>query len=69
VSRTIKRLTAGLESDTRAVSDEEIREPIIPEREITADPERTLERLEEESATLDCEIEEEIRGSAVVTIR
>jgi dynein intermediate chain, cytosolic len=54
--------TADLESDTGAASDEDTREPTIREREITADPERMLERLEEESAILDREIEEEIRG-------
>lgn len=32
------------------------------------DPERTLERLEEESATLDREIEEEIRGLSIFSL-
>jgi DNA repair exonuclease SbcCD nuclease subunit len=34
----------------------------LRERESTVDPERALEKLEEESAILDREIEEEIRG-------
>lgn len=54
--------TADLESDSGSTSDGEVREPILRERETTVEPERTLERLEEESATLDREIEEEIRG-------
>jgi len=54
--------TADLESDSGSTSDEEVREPIFRERETTVEPERALERLEEESATLDREIEEEIRG-------
>jgi hypothetical protein len=54
--------TADLESDSGSSSDEEIREPISRERETTTDPERAWERLEEESAILDREIEEEIRG-------
>ena len=49
--------TADLESDSGSTSDGEVREP-----ETTVEPERMLERLEEESATLDREIEEEIRG-------
>ena len=32
------------------------------------DPERTLERLEEESAILDREIEEEIRGLSIFSL-
>jgi len=60
--------TADLESDTGATSDEEVREPITREREATVEPERGLERLEEESATLDREIEEEIRGLSTITL-
>jgi len=56
--------TADLESDT---DDEEVKEPIEREREITVGPERTLDRLEEESATLDREIEEEIRGLSALS--
>jgi hypothetical protein len=54
--------TADIESNTGSTSDEEVGEPIFRDREATVDPERALERLEEESATLDREIEEEIRG-------
>ena len=54
--------TADIESDTSTASDEEVREPVFRDRETTVDPERILERLEEESAILDREIEEEIRG-------
>jgi dynein intermediate chain len=54
--------TADLESDTDSSDDKEVREPISRERETTVGPERALERLEEESAILDREIEEEIRG-------
>jgi len=54
--------TADLESDSGSTSDGELREPIFRERDTTVEPERALERLEEESATLDREIEEEIRG-------
>jgi len=39
-----------------------VKEPIFRERETTVDPERTLE---EESATLDREIEEETRGLSI----
>ncbi|KAH9989810.1 cytoplasmic dynein intermediate chain [Russula vinacea] len=46
--------TADIETNAGSASDEEVREPIFREREATVDPERTLERLEEE-------IEEEIR--------
>jgi len=53
--------TADIESDTSTASDDEVREPVFRERETTVDPERALERLEEESAILDREIEEEIR--------
>ncbi|KAI9511562.1 WD40 repeat-like protein [Russula earlei] len=53
--------TADIESDTSTISDEEVRDPVFRDREATADPERALERLEEESAILDREIEEEIR--------
>jgi len=51
--------TADLESDSGSTSDGEVREPILRERETTVESERTLE---EESAILDREIEEEIRG-------
>lgn len=54
--------TADLESDSSSSSDGEVREPIFRERETTVEPEQMLERLEEESAILDREIEEEIRG-------
>jgi dynein intermediate chain, cytosolic len=54
--------TADIESNAGSASDEEVKEPIFREREITVDPERTLE---EESATLDREIEEEIRGLSI----
>ena len=57
--------TADIESNTGSTSDEEVREPIFRERETTVDPERALERLEEESATLDREIDEEIRGLSI----
>lgn len=54
--------TADINFDIGATSDEDVREPVSREIETTVDPERTLGRLEEESATLDREIEEEIRG-------
>lgn len=54
--------TADIESNSGSTSDEEVKEPIFRERETTVDPERTLE---EESATLDREIEEEIRGLSI----
>jgi dynein intermediate chain len=57
--------TADIESNTGSTSDEEVGEPIFREREATVDPERALDRLEEESATLDREIEEEIRGLSI----
>ena len=57
--------TADIEFNAGSTSDEEVREPIFRERETTVDPERALERLEEESATLDREIEEEIRGLSI----
>ncbi|KAN0121203.1 Pyridoxal phosphate-dependent transferase [Russula decolorans] len=50
--------TADIESSAGSTPDEEVKEPIFRERETTMDPERTLE---EESATLDREIEEETR--------
>lgn len=55
--------TAPTDSD----SDDEASEPVFREREATVDPERALERLEEESATLDREIEEEIRGLSTIS--
>jgi dynein intermediate chain len=54
--------TADLESDSSSTSDGEVREPMFRERDITVEAERALERLEVESAALDREIEEEIRG-------
>jgi dynein intermediate chain len=51
--------TADIEPDTRSTSNDDFREHVTRERELTVDPERALE---EESAILDREIEEEIRG-------
>jgi len=53
--------TTNFEPDLKATSIEDIREHFTRERESTVDPERALERLEEESAILDREIEEEVR--------
>ncbi|KAI9440509.1 WD40 repeat-like protein [Lactarius indigo] len=53
--------TADIDPDPGSTSHEDIREHVLREREPTADPERALEKLEEESAILDREIEEEIR--------
>ena len=79
-SRQCLRLTAGYsqervtynkeiqttdEFNAGSASDDETSEPLFREREATVDPERALERLEEESATLDREIEEEIRGPSI----
>jgi hypothetical protein len=58
--------TADIEP-TGSNSDDEASEPVFREREATVDPERALERLEEESATLDREIEEEIRGLSTIS--
>jgi len=57
--------TADIEFNAASTYDEEVKEPIFRERETTVDPERTLERLEEESAILDREIEDEIRGMSI----
>jgi dynein intermediate chain len=57
--------TTDIEPNAGSTSDEEVKEPIFRERETTVDPERALERLEEESAILDREIEEEIRGLSI----
>jgi hypothetical protein len=57
--------TTEIEFNAGSASDDEPSEPLFHERETTVDPERALERLEEESATLDREIEEEIRGLSI----
>lgn len=57
--------TTEIEFNAGSASDDETSEPLFREREATVDPERALERLEEESATLDREIEEEIRGLSI----
>ena len=54
--------TADIEPDPKTASNEDLRERVTRERESTVDHERPLEKLEEESAILDREIEEEIRG-------
>ena len=51
-----------IDPDPTTTSNEDIRDLVPRERESTVDPERALERLEEESAILDREIEEEVRG-------
>ncbi|KAH9176034.1 WD40 repeat-like protein [Lactarius sanguifluus] len=53
--------TADIDPDPGTTSNEDIREHVLREREPTVDPERALEKLEEESAILDREIEEEVR--------
>ena len=55
-----------MESETPRVSEEEIRLRILHEREVL-DAERQREKqLEEESAQLDREIEQEIRGVSIL---
>src|SRR6266436_8318005 len=58
--------TADIEPNAGSTSDDDVKDPIFRERETTVDPERALERLEEEIATLDREIEEEIRGLSIL---
>ena len=56
--------TADIEPEPRSTFNDDFREHVTRERELTVDPERALEKLEAESAILDREIEEEIRGSS-----
>ena len=63
-----KEIQTTDEFNAGSASDDETSEPLFREREATVDPERALERLEEESATLDREIEEEIRGLSIFSL-
>lgn len=59
--------TTAIETETPQISENEIRQQIMRERELEAERIAQDKELEEESVQLEKEIEEEIRGTVLFT--